>query len=251
VNSATIMEATSPANAVLSKERALSLIQALISDGILTGRDLAPFVPEADDPYDPEFVTQEFEAWFKGLGIELVTGRPFRLDACTFTREELEEAESKGSIVLVSPKGLSGREVGRLTHFESWAFDDPLVSETVEEEDLWFLTPLTTTPDAGNVSGRAIRRQYEEHGYLGFSLQRYMIFAARARFLTGKLPDQRWWVWLLRGRYDRSGSLIAGFDPRGRFSVHAWLPHFQSSFVGCRTIRIADRIPATERAHVA
>jgi hypothetical protein len=238
---------TAAEEAGLTKERAIPLVQAFLADGILTGRDLARFVPTNDDPHDPESLRRELEVWFTQLGIELVTGRPFSLGPCPFTREELEQADRDGWLPLVSPKGLTLKEASALFRFDSWAIDDPLVTSPAEEEDLWFLVPKTATPAKGNVSGQEARKQIDEDGHVGFSLQRYMIFAARMQFLTGDLPDHRWWVWILRGRYDRSGFMIVGFDPNGRFSVHAWMPSFRAAFVGHRPLAVCERI-AEKRA---
>jgi hypothetical protein len=226
----------------LTKDRAIPLVQAFIADGILTGRDLARFVPSTDDPFEPESLRRDLEEWFVRLGIEIVTGRPFSLGPCPFEREELVQADRDGWLPLVSPKGLSLQDTSALFRFETWATTDPLVTSPPEEEDLWFLVPKTTTPGKGNVSAQEARKRGEADGYIGLSLQRYMIFAARMQFVTGELPDFRWWVWMLRGRYDRSGFLIAGFDPNQRFSVHAWMPSFRASFVGHRPVQVCERI---------
>jgi hypothetical protein len=226
----------------LTKERAIPLVQAFIADGILTGRDLARFVPSNDDPHDPESLRRDLEQWFVRLGVELVTGRPFSLGPCPFTREELEQADQDGWMVLVSPRGLTLGETSELFRFETWATTDPLVTSPPEEEDLWFLVPSAMTPERGNITAQEARKWGEAEGYIGLSLQRYMIFAARTQFLTGDLPDHRWWLWMLRGRYDRSGFLIAGFDPNRRFSVHAWMPNFRAAFVGHRPIQVCERI---------
>jgi hypothetical protein len=230
-----------------SRQRALGLVQAMVADGILEGRDLGLLAPRDGDPCDPEWVRQDFLMWLRGLGAELVLNRAVDLADCPFSRGELEFARAQGLSPIVSPRGLTAEAVGRLLHFDSWAFTDPLVSSPPEEEDLWFLAALEDTPAHANVSARASRRQLEDSGNLGFSLQRYMIFCARYRFLTGRWPDRRWWSWMLRGRYDRSGILIAGFDPNDRFSVHAWLPHFQAPFVGTREIRLPNTISNFER----
>jgi hypothetical protein len=124
-----------------------------------------------------------------------------------------------------------------------------MVSDTRETEDFWLKTPKTAAPPHLNKSAAHVRRLFEDEGHLGFSLERYLVFAARIRYLTGEYPDRRYWTWLLRGRYDRSGMLIAGFDPQGKFSVQAWMPAFQASFLGARWIHIPDRLAdAVEQA---
>lgn len=231
-----------PTSSALIRERALGLIQGLVADGIISGIDLRAFVPSANDPLDPESLRQDYESWFKSIGIEATAGRPFTLDRCPFTREELAKAAADGWIPVVSPKGLTAHQLAEAFRFRTWATADPLVTAPPEEEDLWFLTPGDLEPADANVPARDIRQRYEDSGMLGLSLQRYMIVVARLRHLTGQLPDYRWWVWIMRGRYDRSGYLIAGFDPNRMFSVHAWMPSFRASFVGSRPIRICERI---------
>ena len=231
-----------PAAAGLTRDRALGLVQGLLADGIISGTDLRPFVPSGVDPYSPEALRQDYEAWFRAHGIEAVTGRRFVLGPCPYTREELLDADANGQIPVVSPQGLSLAEVARTFHLDTWATSDPLVTSPAEEEDLWFTTPGTLVPADPNISARELRQRYERQDLLGLSLQRYMILTARLRHLTGAAPDQRWWVWMLRGRYDRSGFMIAGFDPNGRFSVHGWMPNFQAGFVGSRPIRLCPRI---------
>jgi hypothetical protein len=232
---------THPA-AALTRDRALGLVQGLVSDGIISGTELRPFVPESIDPFDPEALRQEYERWFRAAGVEWVTGREFSLGPCPFRRDELTAAAKDGWIPVVSPKGLTISECADTFHFPTWAASDPLVTSPAEEEDLWFMTPGRLAPDDANVPARELRARYDKKGLLGMSLQRYMIVAARLRHLTGEIPDFRWWTWILRGRYDRSGFMIAGFDPNRRFSVHAWMPSFHTSFVGSRPIRICPRI---------
>lgn len=229
-------------DAGLTRNRALGLIQGLLADGIVSPLDLRAFAPDEVDKSDPEVVRQDYEAWFKALGIETVTGRPFTLSECPYTRAELSQAAVDGWIPVVSPKGLTMGELAETFHYESWATSDPLVSSPPEEEDLWFLTPASLVPEYSNCSAKEARQRNESGEMLGLSLQRYMILSARLRHLTGEQPDFRWWVWMLRGRYDRSGFLIAGFDPNNRFSVHAWMPGFRASFVGSRSITVCPRI---------
>ncbi|GAB3984188.1 hypothetical protein V1634_34870 [Plantactinospora veratri] len=226
----------------LTRDRALGLVQGLLADGIISPTDLRAYVPEVADPFDPESLRQDYETWFRANGIETVTGRKFSLGPCPYTAEELMQAKADGWIPVVSPKGLSLTETARTFHCDTWATSDPLVTAPAEEEDLWFLTPGDLVPQDANVSARELRQRYDKDGSLGLSLQRYIILTARLRHLTGQAPDFRWWVWIMRGRYDRSGFMIAGFDPNNRFSVHAWMPQFRASFVGARPIRICPRI---------
>lgn len=234
-----------------TRDETLNLMRAMLAEGIIMPQDLARFLPSTDDPVDPEAVRRDWERWYIGLGIELITGRPFNLSACPFTRDEIEQAERAGEVILCVPMGVSRRELGQLFRIHSWALTDPMVSDTAEAEDFWFKTSRAPVPDHLNRSATEIRRLFEDEHKLGFSLERYLVFIARLRFLTSTLPDFRYWIWLLRGRYDRSGMLIAGFDALGNFSVHGWMPKFQASFVGARSAIIPDRIVAQVPVHLA
>lgn len=234
-----------------TRDEALKLVQAMLADGIIGARDLARFTPPDGSAYDPEALRLEWERWYISMGIETVTGRSFGLGACPFTAGEIEQAELEGQMILCVPRGVDRRELAALFRLSSWAIDDPMVGETTEVEDLWFKTSRSRLPEYLNKNGTEVRRILEDRDKLAFSLERYLVFCARYRHLYGEYPDFKYWVWLLRGRYDRSGVLIAGFDPMGAFSVHAWVPRFQASFVGARYLeipgRLADAVPATTK----
>jgi hypothetical protein len=83
-------------------------------------------------------------------------------------------------------------------------------------------------------TGVEITREFEDQKKVLFSLERYLVFIARMRYLSATTPDSEYWIWLPHGRYDRSGMLIAGFDRYGTFNVHGWMPQFCASFLGAR-----------------
>lgn len=225
-----------------TREEAVNFVRAMVTDGIILPQDLAPFTPRHSDPHDPEAVRQDWEVWYRGLGIETILDRRFTLDPCPFTAAEITSADQRGDLIICVPRGVTRAQLGMLVRLESWALADPLVSDTPETEDFWLQTPGASAPEHLGRSATDMRRALEDQRRLGFSLERYLVFAARYRSLHGRYPDLRYWTWLLRGRYDRSGMLIAGFDPLGRFSVHAWMPKFQASFLGCRWIEIPERL---------
>jgi hypothetical protein len=231
-----------------TRDEALNLVQAMIADGILGARDLSRFVPN-QQAGDGESLRQEWERWYVSMGIEAIIGRPLSLAACPFSQEEIAACEAAGEMILCVPRGVSRTQLGELFRLSTWALSDGMVSDTPETEDAWFRTSRSPSPPHINKSAVEVRRTFEDAGQLGFSLERYLVFAARFRHLTGKYPDFRYWTWLLRGRYDRSGMLIAGFDPLGRFSVHAWMPQFRASFLGARSLQqVAAASSAAEPA---
>jgi len=216
----------------------------LIADGILKPQDLSRFLPSVTDPFEPEYVREELEKWYINIGIEGIVGRKFSLSQCPFNRDEIEEAAKKNEIILCVPKCMRSKQLGDLFRLSSWVFEDALITSSVEKEDFWFKTPQTFEPPAKycNKTAKQIRRIFEDEGKLGLSLQRYLVFIARIRHLTGKLPDMRWWTWLLNNKYDRSSYLLAGFDSNGKFSVHAWMPDFKAKFLSARYAIISERI---------
>lgn len=225
-----------------ARDEALNLVRAMLTDGIIAPQDLLGLAPPMANARHPEALRQEWEQWYLAMGIETIIGRRFHLDPCPYTEEEIVAADAEGEIILCVPRGVSRRQLGELVRLSSWALTDPMVTDTMETEDFWMKASRSMTPPHLNTSAARARRIIEDEHRLGFSLERYLLFAARIRYLTGEYPDKRYWTWLLRGRYDRSGMLIAGFDPQGKFSVQAWMPSFQASFLGARSIHIPDRL---------
>lgn len=231
-----------------TRDEALNLVRAMLTDGIIAPQDLLGLVPRMTDAHHPEVLRQEWEQWYLAMGIETIIGRRFHLDPCPYTEDEILAADAAAEIILCVPRGVSRRQLGELVRLSSWALTDPMVTDTMETEDFWLKTPRSMTPPHLNKSAAQVRRMLDDERRLGFSLERYLVFAARIQYLTGDYPDKRYWTWLLRGRYDRSGMLIAGFDPQGKFSVQAWMPSFQANFLGARSIHIPDRLAdAVER----
>jgi hypothetical protein len=214
----------------------------MLTDGIVAPQDLLGLAPRTADAGHPEVLRQEWEHWYLAMGIEMVIGRRFHLDPCPYTEDEIRAAAAGGEIILCVPRGVGRQQLGELVRLSSWALSDPMVTDTMETEDFWMKTPRSMTPPLLNQSAARARRMLEDEGRLGFSLERYLVFAARIRYLSGEYPDSRYRTWLLRGRYDRSGMLIAGFDPQGKLSVQAWMPSFQANFLGARSIHIPDRL---------
>ena len=186
------------------------------------------------DLKDPEFIRYEFEDWYRKMGLESITGKKLTISECPFTREELEKAVEQREMILCVPKGVTREELGKLFRIDSWSLHDSLVTLATEEEDCWFRTSMSYVPGFMKKTGVEISYQFEDEHKLNFSLERYLVFIGRMRYLTGKTPDLEYWIWLPRGRYDRSGMLMAGFDRNGVFNVHGWMPQFSASFLGAR-----------------
>ncbi|MCI9675857.1 MAG: hypothetical protein HFH06_08855 [Lachnospiraceae bacterium] len=217
-----------------TKKSIIKLIDELLDEKELELSDFRKYAEDVRNITSPKNLKWEMEQWYRTLGIEYLIGKKFELSECPFSEKEIICANENNEVILCVPKGITREILGQLFHIESWALHDPLVMMATEQEDCWFKTSMKPIPDYLNMSGLDVFRQIEDENYLNFSLERYLVFIARMRYITGKTPDSEYWIWLPVGRYDRSGMLMAGFDKLGRFNVHGWMPRFQASFLGAR-----------------
>ncbi len=217
-----------------TREDFIVLLETMLANGVISQKELNRYVKPYEDHFDPEYVRQELETWYQNLGIEMIIGRKFTLSICPFTHDELEKAANDQEIILCVPKGIHRQELGKLFKIDSWALHDPLVTSSVEKEDLWFRTSMSLQPNYIKRTGTEVKQLFEDEGKVPFSLERYLVFIARMKYLTIQTPDIQYWTWLPYRAYDRSGMLIAGFDRNGSFNVHGWMPQFSASFLGAR-----------------
>lgn len=217
-----------------TKESLLNMVDLLICNGEMNPSEIARYTKRAFDLTDPEDVRCEMEDWFKAAGVEQVTNKKFSLSGCPFTKEEIKQLYENDNILLCIPKKVSREELGKLFHIDSWALTDKLVTRVEEEKDFWFYTSRDLKPKWMKKTGVEVANLIDDNNYVHFSLERYVIFLARMRYLTGHIPDSEYWIWLTTGRYDRSGMLMAGIDRYGNFNVHGWMPQFYASFLGGR-----------------
>lgn len=211
------------------------LVKHLIDDKKVDRSQVWSFVNEGQlDPTSPVTLRKEMEQWYIGMGITDITGKAFSLGECPFTQQEIEEANDNNEMILCVPKDLNKKQLGTLFRLETWALDDVLAEESIEPKDLWFKTKATASPEFIRESGIDITRQFREEKKVLFSLGIYMVFIGRFRYLYNKTPDSEFWIWINKGRYDRSGMLVAGFDRNKNFNVHGWMPHFAAGFLGAR-----------------
>ena len=225
----------------IDKRNIIHFIKSLLNDGSLHPDDLNFIIQRNMNHLEPEGLRQELENWYKGLGIEIITGQKFHLSACPFTKEEINKINENNEIILCAPAGVSRQQLGKLFRINCWALEDSLYPEKVRKKDFWFKTLMTFKPSYVNLSAKEIRRIFEDENKLGFSLSLYLIFLTRMKFLIGKWPDQEWWTWLLAYKYDRSGFLITGFDSQGKFSAHGWMSDFRAKFVGARYLTLPEK----------
>ena len=214
------------------EQSVMSLLKELVSAGKLDAQSLAVLI--GDRLNDPWELHNWFYQWYRGLGIETITGKPFELSECPFTQQEIQRARERNEIILCVPKGVSKQQLGELFRIRSWAFSDPLIGETTEQADFWFRTSATMKPDRIRSTGISIAHSIDKEGWVHFTLERYLVFLAAMKAQHGQYPDREYWIWITKGRYDRSGMLMAGIDRLGHFNAHGWMPQFEAGFLGAR-----------------
>lgn len=217
-----------------SKQKFLNLIEEALESELFKPFELQRYLKGPGNSTDPDYLTYEMEAWYKDMGLEYITGEKLTLSTCPFTPEEIEESQKNDEIIMCVPKGVTREQLGKLFRLDSWALHDPMVTPATETEDCWFRTSKSMTPVDMKATGVESAHKAEDEKLLNFSIERYIAFIGRMRYLTGKTPDMQYWIWLPRGRYDRSGMLVAGFDRNGVLNVHGWMPQFYASFLGAR-----------------
>lgn len=211
------------------------LIRRLIDEKKIDREQLWAYVHENQVEADnPIYLKKEMENWYIGMGINEIIGRNLSLEDCPFSREEIIAAHNNNEMILCVPGNVTRKQLGKLFRIESWALDDELVGESTEKSDLWFKTKAAAAPGFIRESGIDVTRRLREEKKVLFSLEIYLVFIARYRFLFNVTPDSEYWIWISKGRYDRSGMLIAGFDRNKRFNAHGWMPQFSSGFLGAR-----------------
>ena len=211
------------------------LIKRLITENKVDQNQIWSFINEQQiEVNDPILLKKEMENWYIGMGINDITGTSLSLDDCPFVKEEIELAIKNDELILCVPKDVSRKQLGKLFRIESWALHDELAEESIEKSDLWFKTKASPAPEFIRESGIDITRKFREEKKVLFSLEIYLVFIARYRFIFNVNPDFEYWIWICKGRYDRSGMLIAGFDRNKQFNVHGWMPQFSAGFLGAR-----------------
>ena len=225
---------------MIDKKKGINLVLQLIKDGIVAKSDLLHTLQSNEVLTTPEKVRDEMEIWYRNMGIETLIGKPFHLNLPYFSEDEIREVEKSGEILLCLPGGIDASTLGKLFHMECWAFYDPLVTLKTEYTDFWFSTKKSSEPEFTDGTSHEISKRFKDNKKLNMSLERYMVFLARMKYLTGEYPDKSHKIWLPNTRYEGKGVLIAGIDSTSRFCAHGWMPNFHSPKVGGRYVYIVD-----------
>lgn len=225
---------------MIDNKNGIDLVMQLIRDGMVVKNDLLHKLQSEESLTTPEKVRDEMELWYKNMGIETLTGKPFRLNLPYFTEEEIKAVEDNDEVLLCLPGGIDAAILGKMFHMECWAFHDPLVTRKTEHADFWFSTKKSLQPDFLDRTPREISKRYKDEEKLNMSMERYMVFLARMKYLTGEYPEKDCKVWMPNTKYEGKSIVIAGIDSNSKFCVHAWMPNFHSPKVGGRYVYIVD-----------
>ena len=87
------------------KEAALSVITEMLKEEIITPADLLCYRSNEIDTDHPDEVRSQMEHWYKTLGVEQITGKPFHLTRPYFYKEEIREFRERGELLCCLPKG--------------------------------------------------------------------------------------------------------------------------------------------------
>ena len=224
------------------KEAALSVITEMLKEEIITPADLLCYRSNEIDTDHPDEVRSQREHWYKTLGVEQITGKPFHLTRPYFYKEEIREFRERGELLCCLPKGLSAKDLSELFHFHTWAESSALVKQNPEEEDCWFFVKKSTQPELLDRTGREIQQVIKKQGDLNLTLERYLVLVASLYAFCGITTDEKYKTWLPNTKYEGRLMLIGGYDSAGQMSFHAWLPQFHSPYVGGRSIRICEHL---------
>lgn len=219
----------------------IDLIRELIKDKYIKKNDIKKIISDYSISSQEE-ERIKMEEWYKTLGIERITKKPFYLSPPYFTDKEMQEIEEKNEFLLCLPAGLTAKDLSILFNMPSWVCNSSLVSQFPETEDLWFAVSKNKEPEYLDRTCYEGMRMCKKNGKLNMSLERYMVFCAYIYKITEKFPDQEYKVWLPNTRYEEKSMLIAGINSEGEFAAHCWLPQFHSPKVGVRYVRIAEHL---------
>jgi hypothetical protein len=171
-----------------------------------------------------------------------------KIAPCPFTQREVSELEERNELLIYLPAGLQMKEMCSRWEIQSNVdFDnEKMIRNVMTNEDHWFVTSASKTPELIYHSAQAAKRFYEDDGLHGMDFRRYLAFAATFRLRFDALPDKAYWTFLLSGSYDRSGISVVGFDVHGILNHHGWMKNFKAKFVGTRYVVLAPRIEVTK-----
>ncbi len=164
--------------------------------------------------------------------------------SCPFTEKEILELDKTNELLVylpanISPSGLCNLfDIKTNINFKN----EKLIKNVMINEDQWFITSSNNVPELIYQSSKEAKHFYEDKDLQGMDFRRYLAFVGTFKDKFGKLPDQKYWTFLLSGSYDKSGVSIVGFDGNNILSHHGWMRTFKSKFCGSRYVVLPPRI---------
>lgn len=226
-------------------ETLLRLVERAVEEGHLARRDLLRIVCSA--VYDPEWVRLDLARWLSDSGIRAATGTERRsLSACPFSEKELRSADERNEIPVVIPAGMRREHLAMAFNMRHWVFGEAGVTSVADgDEDRWLLICAGDDLFESGESCSGAMADAEALGQTGLSLEEYILFSQRVRYLTGNFPDSTKWTWLPRSSYVSSLVLCAGFPGNNELFLNLWPWDDFHSNVGLRLARRSESRPRT------
>lgn len=217
----------------------IRLIDHSLRDGQVARRDLLRTV--CDTFYRPEWVRLDLEQWLTRMGIMDAMGSGAQsVPPCPFTEQELRVADENNEIAIVVPAELRREHLAKSFDIGHWAISEKEVVSPSSSQGTWLLVSANAGLSYLGKSCAEAVSEAEKSGHTGLSLEEYILFAQRFRYLMGKLPDSADWTWLPRSSYASSLVLCGGFPAYNDLFVNVWpWAEFQGN-IGLRMARRFD-----------
>jgi hypothetical protein len=221
-----------------SSQALIRLIEHSLHEGQIARRDVLRTV--CDTFYHPEWVRLDFEEWLARTGITAAMGDTAEgLPPCPFTRDDLRKADEADEIPIAIPSGLRREHLAKALGIRHWAISEANVTSIGSGEPVWLLVSAREGLSSLGKSCTEAVAAAEKSGYTGLSLEEYVVFAQRYRYLTGRAPDSVDWTWLPRSAYATSLVPCGGFPAHNDIFVNVWP---WAEFQGNIGIRLARRV---------
>lgn len=225
---------------VSSSQALIRLIEHSLQEGQIARRDVLRAV--CDTFYHPEWVRLDFEHWLAETGITAAIGvEPRRLPPCPFGADELRAADENDEIPVAIPAGLRREHLAKAFGIRHWAISEANVTSMDAGKPVWLLVSAREGLSFVGKSCTEAVVAAEKTGHTGLSLEEYVVFAQRFRYLTGCAPDSIDWTWLPRSAYATSLVPCGGFPAQNDIFVNVWP---WAEFQGNIGMRLARRVEA-------
>lgn len=232
--------ANAPGGRVTLASSLIQLLRRSLDEGQVGRRDVLKVV--CDTFYQPDWVRLDLAQWLAATGVIAAMGAAAKpLTPCPFTEAELRAADERNDVPVVVPAGLRRKHLAEAFAIGHWAISEAKVASEETTGDQWLLVSADKGLSCLGEACKDAMAAAERSGRTGLSLEEYVLFAQRIRYLSGSFPDDLNWTWLPRSSYQSSLVLCGGYPAYNDLFVNVWpWGEFQSN-IGLRTARRADR----------